>query len=89
MHCKKEFLIDVRAQLLTRLRALPPAEREHFLSLATTEAVKKVKKYDPKLFAPASYDKECAVLMKYHTGAAWAWAVCDEARPSMLLYTDV
>lgn len=63
--------------------------RDHFLALATAEAVNKVKAHDPKLFQAASYDKEWAVLLNYYPSAAWAWAVCDQDSPPLIMYNDV
>ncbi|KAK7209747.1 hypothetical protein V2G26_016925 [Clonostachys chloroleuca] len=57
------------------------ARREHFLALASTESVEKVRGHDPELFAPASYGKGWAVLLTYHASAAWAWAVCGYNTP--------
>lgn len=64
-------------------------KREHFLSLATSEAVEKVRGHDPKLFEPASYGKTSAVLMNYLPSAAWTWAVCEEDIPRLIMYSDV
>ncbi|KAI9163296.1 LanC-like protein 2 [Paramyrothecium foliicola] len=63
--------------------------REHFLALSTGEAVEKVKSHNAKLFSPANYGKESSVLMNSLPSAAWAWAVCEEARPPMIMYNDV
>lgn len=57
--------------------------------MATAEAIGKVKTHDPKLFQPASYDKEWAVLLNYNPSAAWAWAVCEYNTPPLIMYNDV
>lgn len=75
---------------MNRVSVLPrDATRQHFLALATAEAVRKVKKHDPALFQPASYDKDWAVMLNYHPSAAWAWAVCDRTTPPLIMYNDV
>ncbi|KAF7561440.1 hypothetical protein G7046_g2714 [Stylonectria norvegica] len=64
-------------------------QREHFLALATADAVQKVKRHDPKLFEPAAYEKKSAVLMNYLPSAAWTWAVCEEDAPRLIMYNDL
>ncbi|KAH6605597.1 hypothetical protein Trco_004750, partial [Trichoderma cornu-damae] len=63
--------------------------REHFLSLATVEAIGKARSADPKVFQPADYGRDMALLFKYHSSAAWAWAVCEWENPPLIAYTDV
>ncbi|KAL6874882.1 hypothetical protein J3F83DRAFT_522877 [Trichoderma novae-zelandiae] len=63
--------------------------REHFLSLATVEAMEKAKSVDPDAFLPADYGHDMSLLFKYHSSAAWAWAVCELESPPMIVYTDV
>ncbi|KAH6894090.1 hypothetical protein B0T10DRAFT_398770 [Thelonectria olida] len=63
--------------------------REHFLALATANAVDKVKRHDPNLFTPAAYGKKSAVLMNYLPSAAWTWAVCEQETPPLIMYNDV
>lgn len=64
--------------------------RDHFLGLATPEAVKKVKAQDPKTFEPATCGgKAPGVMMHYGTSAAWAWAVCEQESPGMIMYSDI
>ncbi|KAL7951945.1 hypothetical protein V8C42DRAFT_305725 [Trichoderma barbatum] len=63
--------------------------REHFLSLATVEAIDEAKSVDPEVFLPADYGYDMSLLFKYHTGAAWTWAVCGWENPPMIVYTDV
>ncbi|KAL6889224.1 hypothetical protein HDV57DRAFT_317874 [Trichoderma longibrachiatum] len=63
--------------------------REHFLSLATEEAVKAAKSVDPDVFSPADYGHGMSLLFNYHSSAAWAWAVCESDNPPMIAYTDV
>jgi hypothetical protein len=70
--------------------ALPKGlQRNHFLSLATEEAIRRVRRHDPKLFEPASYDKEWAIMTNFHTSAAWAWAHAEDETPGMILYNDL
>ncbi|KAM0255082.1 hypothetical protein ACHAQJ_006161 [Trichoderma viride] len=63
--------------------------REHFLSLATVEAIEKAKELDPEVFQPADYGRDMALLFKYYPSAAWTWAVCEEENPPLIAYTDV
>ncbi|KAK7422305.1 hypothetical protein QQZ08_009527 [Neonectria magnoliae] len=63
--------------------------REHFLALATADAVDRVKRHDPHLFEPAAYGKKSAVLMNYLPSAAWTWAVCEEDTPRLIMYNDL
>ncbi|KPM38777.1 hypothetical protein AK830_g7773 [Neonectria ditissima] len=63
--------------------------REHFLALATADAVDRVKRHDPQLFEPAAYGKKSAVLMNYLPSAAWTWAVCEEDEPRLIMYNDL
>jgi hypothetical protein len=71
-------------------RALPKDEsREHFLALSTTESVERVKGHYAMLLSPANYGKESSVLMNYLPSAAWAWAVCEQPRPPMIMFNDV
>ncbi|KAL6803719.1 hypothetical protein J3E68DRAFT_391299 [Trichoderma sp. SZMC 28012] len=63
--------------------------REHFLSLVTVEAMDKAKSADPELFSPADYGYDMSLFFKYHSGAAWTWAVCEWENPPMPVYTDV
>jgi hypothetical protein len=71
-------------------RALPKgAQRNHFLALATVESIQKIRRHDPKLFEPASYGKDWALMTNYHPSAAWAWAHMNEDTPAMILYNDI
>jgi hypothetical protein len=71
-------------------RTLPRGpRREHFLSLATVEAVEKAKEVDPEVFLPADYGRDMALLFKYHSSAAWTWAVCKKENPPLIVYTDI
>ncbi|RBR03777.1 hypothetical protein FVER53590_02175 [Fusarium verticillioides] len=63
--------------------------RQHFLALATADAVEKVRRHDPKLFESASYGHKAAVLMNYLPSAAWTWAVCEHEHPRLIMYNDV
>ncbi|PTB68350.1 hypothetical protein BBK36DRAFT_1139839 [Trichoderma citrinoviride] len=63
--------------------------REHFLSLATIEAMEQAKIVDPDVFLPADYGHAMALLFNYHSSAAWTWAVCELESPPMVVYTDV
>ncbi|KAI5464506.1 hypothetical protein BGZ63DRAFT_153818 [Mariannaea sp. PMI_226] len=63
--------------------------REHFLALATADAVDKVRRHDPDLFNPAAYGKKSAVLMNYLPSAAWTWAVCEQEAPRLIMYNDL
>ncbi|KAF7553991.1 hypothetical protein G7Z17_g3235 [Cylindrodendrum hubeiense] len=63
--------------------------REHFLALATANAVDKVKRHDPQLFEPAAYGKKSAVLLNYLPSAAWTWAVCEQEAPGLIMYNDL
>ncbi|KAL7792610.1 hypothetical protein V8C37DRAFT_409940 [Trichoderma ceciliae] len=63
--------------------------REHFLSLATVEAIEKAKSVDPDIFLPADYGRDMALLFKYHSSAAWTWAVCEWENPPLIVYTDI
>ncbi|KAH7316464.1 hypothetical protein B0I35DRAFT_409662 [Stachybotrys elegans] len=63
--------------------------REHFLALASPEAVSKVKNHDPKLFAPAAYNRDSSVLMNYLSSAAWTWMVYDQETPPMIMFNDI
>ncbi|RGP67844.1 3 like [Fusarium sporotrichioides] len=65
------------------------AKRQHFLALATANAVEKVRRHDPDLFEPASYGHKAAVLMNYLPSAAWTWAVCEQEHPRLIMYNDV
>jgi hypothetical protein len=51
--------------------------------------MKKVKGHYSKLYSAANYGKESSVLMNYLPSAAWAWAVCQQSRPPMIMYNDV
>jgi len=64
-------------------------KRQHFLALATADAVDKVRRHDPNLFEPASYGHKAAVLMNYLPSAAWTWAVCEQEHPQLIMYNDV
>lgn len=64
-------------------------EREHFLALATADAVEKVRRHDPNLYEPASYGHKASVLMTYLPSAAWTWAVCEAENPRMIMYNDL
>ena len=71
-------------------RALPLGpKRDHFLSLATEEAIAKMKEHKPELFEAAAYDKPWAVIMNYLPSAAWTWAVCDKEAAPLITYNDV
>ncbi|KAH7175482.1 hypothetical protein EDB81DRAFT_6981 [Dactylonectria macrodidyma] len=63
--------------------------RDHFLALATVNAVDKVKRHDPQLFEPAAYGKKSAVLLNYLPSAAWTWAVCEQETPRIIMYNDI
>ncbi|KAG9250086.1 uncharacterized protein F5Z01DRAFT_427213 [Emericellopsis atlantica] len=76
--------------ILGNALALPKgSKRNHFLSLATTESMEKMRRHDPTLFEPASYDKDWAVMTNYYTSAAWAWATLEDETPRMIFYNDV
>ncbi|KAJ4316905.1 hypothetical protein N0V84_007629 [Fusarium piperis] len=63
--------------------------REHFLALATADAVEKVRRHDPNLFENASYGHKASVLMNYLPSAAWTWAVCEQECPRLIMYNDL
>lgn len=71
-------------------RALPRGEkRNHFLSLATPDAIKAAKLQDSAMFADAHYNMRYCTLQVYDLSALWTWAVCDMEEPPILCYTDV
>ncbi|KAK1248816.1 hypothetical protein MKX08_007036 [Trichoderma sp. CBMAI-0020] len=70
--------------------ALPHGpRREHFLSLATVEAIEEAKRLEPGVFNRTDYGQDIAITFKYHSSAAWTWAVCGQEDPLMLIQTDV
>ncbi|KAK5994934.1 LanC-like-like-like protein [Cladobotryum mycophilum] len=76
--------------ILGNALALPRGPlREHFLGLATVEAIEKAKRLDREVFEPANYGQDKAVIFSYHTSAAWTWGVCEQETPPMIVYTDV
>jgi hypothetical protein len=41
------------------------------------------------MFEPAVDGKAPGVMMHYHSSAAWAWAVYDQEKPGMIMYSDI
>lgn len=56
--------------------------------MAVPEYKERVQEADPTLFEEAVYESDC-ILKRYWPSAAWAWAVCEQEHPKMILYTDV
>ncbi|KAM0461065.1 hypothetical protein ACHAO4_001865 [Trichoderma viride] len=72
------------------MQALPRGpRREHFLSLATVEAIEEAKRLEPGVFNRTDYGQDMAITFKYHSSAAWTWAVCGQEDPLMLIQTDI
>ncbi|KAJ6443953.1 abscisic acid ABA receptor [Purpureocillium lavendulum] len=65
------------------------SRRSHFLALATPDAVAKTRALDAELFKPANYGLENSALLGYWPSAAWAWSVCEDEEPRMMLFNDI
>lgn len=75
---------------MTLCSSLPKGpKREHFLALATPDAVENMKRQDPTLFKAHNYGAALSVLLGYWPSAAWAWSVYEEDEPRMILFNDI
>ena len=77
-------------QLTTRRSSFPKGpKREHFLALATPDAVAEAKTRDPTLFMASNYGIEQSLILSYWSSAAWAWSVYEEDEPPLILFNDI
>lgn len=79
------------ARLTNHINSVLPRgpKRNHFLAMATPDAVAQAKEADSDMFADAHYEWTYSVPMRYDLSAIWAWAVCEEEEPTMVFYTDI
>lgn len=90
MDCRLSLVSTNSPYANTSSRVLPQgSQRDHFLSHATIDAVAEGRKKDPEMFKPACYNAKVSPALNYHPSAAWTWAVCQDERPPMILFTDV
>lgn len=93
MHCKSRTTPYKRLSSASTYkihRTLPPgSQRQHFLSLATPEAVEAAKAKDPKMFEEAHYGMVGSPVLTYLASSVWTWAVCEQDEPRMFIFNDV
>lgn len=51
--------------------------------------MEEAKRLEPGVFNRTDYGQDVAVTFKYHSSAAWTWAVCGQEDPLMLIQTDI
>jgi hypothetical protein len=65
------------------------SRRNHFLALATPEAVERARKDNLEMFKRACYTAETSPYFNYLPSTAWAWAVAEMEDPPVIASNDV